>query len=566
VIPSPDGSLFLYVGPAVGGASGRGPNQLSAATQLWIRRRDRFEATPVPGTEGAWLAAFSPDGRWIAFEQDGHIRKAAVDGLTATDVADSAATIVPGIAWLEDHTIVYASGGRTLRRVSEAGGASAVVYRDSVGSVGVLAPLPGARGVLFTKWAGVRNADVWVLDLRSGAARLLIPHALMAQYLPGNRLLHVGLDRVASVAPFDPGSLRLTGEPVEVTDSVATAEYAVNNRTAYPLVAASASGTLVIRRGLAAAATRTYDLVWVDRSGATSPIDMGGPLDINPNAGDGGWALSPDGRRLAIGLNTAAGGNIWVKELPSGPLARITLGNNVSSFRPRWMPGARQVSFVAWIRGGALELHRVNADGTGGEAVLARDTDQINEGAVSPDGRWAVVRVRGGLGDADRAIVGFRTGDSTPVPLIETPGHDADALTFSPDGRWIAYESNETGRREVYVRPFPDTRAGKWQVSTDGGYGPLWARSGRELFFVDVQRRLTVVPFTPGPVPTFGARRVLFRLADDLYLGQNDYYTPYDISPDGQRFVMAQLHPVEAMPFIVVDNWLSELRGMLANR
>jgi serine/threonine-protein kinase len=292
---------------------------------------------------------------------------------------------------------------------------------------------------------------------------------------------------------------------------------------------------------------------------------MGGPLNIDPGGGNPGWALSPDGRRLAIGLATASGGDIWVKDLPNGPLSRVTF-DSVPELRPRWLAGGRAVSFVTF-HGSAGELHQVNADGTGGLQVLARHPDVVFEGQVSPDGQWIVARVRGGSGRVGRDIVGFHRGDSAAVPLIASEAFDENALALSPDGRWIAYESDETGRREVYVRPFPNTNDGKWQASTNGGFAPLWARSGRELFFVDAARQMTVMPFTPGPVPRLGERRVLFRMPDEMYLWENDYYTPWDISPDGRRFVMARRiqsqSSTAAAPLIVTENWFEELRRKL---
>jgi serine/threonine-protein kinase len=201
--------------------------------------------------------------------------------------------------------------------------------------------------------------------------------------------------------------------------------------------------------------------------------------------------------------------------------------------------------------------------------VLARNNGGIFEGEVSGDGRWIVVRTRGGTGRAGRDIIGFRHGDTTAVPLVASPAFDESAIALSPDGRWIAYESDETGRREVYVRPFPTTSGGKWQASANGGMAPLWARNGRELFFVDAGRQMTVVPVAGGSEPHFGQRRPLFRLSEDVYLDENTYYTPFDISPDGQRFIMARRASSaggEVAPLIVVENWFTELRQTLGRR
>jgi eukaryotic-like serine/threonine-protein kinase len=554
VVPSPDGSKLLYAGPVPGQPE-------ETEWQLWLKSRDRYDASPVSGTLRVWNASFSPDGKWIAFVQGTRLMKVAVSGGSPVTLADSASSVQPGIAWLDDGTIVYVQvGALGLRRVSEAGGTATVVLR-SPRTVYEPSQLPGSRATLYGVCAdvGCNQSNVMALDLRSGATHLLVNGAVMALYLPDGDLLYVRGDGAAFVVPFDLGSLRLRGSPVSVLDSVAA-------YPGYPLLAVSRSGTLVVRRGAGVGTTGQYEMAWVDLAGRAAPIDLGGPLHIDPGGGNPGWALSPDGRRLAIGLLTEAGGDVWVKQLPVGPLSRVTF-DSAPDLRPRWLPGGRALSFVA-IRNNRYELHQVNADGTGGESVLARNPDDIYEGAVSPDGQWIVARIRGGLGHQGRDIVGYHRGDTAAVPLIASPAFDENAFRLSADGRWIAYESDETGRREVYVRPFPNTNAGKWQASTDGGYAPLWAPNGRELFFVDAQRRMTEVPFTPGAQPRFGARKVLFALSSDFYLWENDYYTPFDISADGKRFIMARRirAGAEESPLIVVENWFTELKQRLAGK
>jgi Tol biopolymer transport system component len=556
--PSPDGSSILYVGPVPG-------QRAETIYQLWLKRRDSYEATPVPGTVGAWNATFSPDGRWIAFVQDAHVLKVAVSGGSPVTLADSAAPRQPGIAWLDDGTIVYVElGGHALRRVSENGGRASVVTRGDT-LVAEPSPLPGGRGVLFAQCrdGGCSAVDVRALDFRTGQSRVLLTGAEQPEYLPTGHVLYVRQgDGSAFVVPFDLGSLSVRGQPVSVLDSVSVAP-------GYALIAVSQGGTMVVRRGgaVGGAGAGRYELVWMDRAGAVQPIDMNGPVQVDPGSNNAGWSLSPDGRRLAIGLVTPAGEDIWVKQLPDGPVSRVTF-DSAQDFRPRWLRDGRHLTYVS-VRVAAVELHEINADGTGGDTVIARNPDGLFEGAISPDGQWIVARIRGGLGHQGRDIIGYRRGDTTAVLLVASAAFDENAFRLSPDGRWIAYESDETGRREVYVRPFPNTGGGKWQASTDGGYAPLWAPSGRELFFVDAQRRMTVVPFTPGPEPRFGERRVLFALTPETYLAENDYYTPYHISPEGRRFVMARRIDADrtaAEPLIVVDNWFTELSQRLRHR
>jgi Tol biopolymer transport system component len=192
--------------------------------------------------------------------------------------------------------------------------------------------------------------------------------------------------------------------------------------------------------------------------------------------------MSPDGKRLAVKILSDAGDDIWITELDQGPLSRLTF-HGERELRPGWTPDGRSVTFVS-DRAGQQDVYVKRADGTG-PAELLLDLDvPIWEASWSPDGTWLIVRV-GGAAEAQRDILGIRPGtDSVPVQLAATEFQET-APTLSPDGRWLAYASDETGQQEVYVRPFPETEGGKWQVSTDGGRSPLWAHSGRELFYLN---------------------------------------------------------------------------------
>jgi len=280
-----------------------------------------------------------------------------------------------------------------------------------------------------------------------------------------------------------------------------------------------------------------------------------------------GWALSPDGTRLAIGLATDAGDDIWVKQLPHGTVSRVSY-DSAAEYRPRWMPNGRDVMFASNRRGeGAGGLYRRAANGTGADSLILRADGGVFEGAWSPDERWLVYRTGGTIGQVGgRDIVGIRPGvDTAPVPVIATQ-YDEEAIAISPDGRWLAYESNETGRTEVFVRSFPNTEVGKWQVSNGGGVAPLWAKNGRELFYVNASRDMMAVAVGTGTDPQLGQGRVLFHLRDEWYLGSQEFYTPYDVAPDG-RFLMARgivaISNTRA-PLIVVDNWFDELRTRVA--
>ncbi len=546
---SPDGSNLVYIGPPTGGG------------QLWVKARNRYDAMPLAGTSNPFDFTISPDGQWIAFVQGSRLRKLPVAGGSAITLADSVNPVWPGLAWLDDHSIVYSDlGTAALRRVSDAGGPSRVVWRsDSAGGI-MATPLPGGRGVLFVRCSGGScrlQQDLWVLDLRSGSARRLLSGVTAGWYISTGQLVWVRPDGAMFAAPFSLRSLALRGSPVPVLDSVV-----VLNGVA-PLAAISANGTLIVRQGPPRSAA-TFQMVWVDRTGRETPIDTTWTFRMTFYGANAGWALSPDGSRVAIGLSTDAGDDIWVKQLPRGPLSRVTF-DSTSEFRPRWTPDGRYVTYGS-NRAPISDLYETLADGTGAERLLLHLPVAIGifEGLFTRDGRWLVVRTGGVLGQVGgRDIWAIRPGiDSVPVPIVSTPAFDEAAIALSPDGRWLAYECNETGRVEVYVRPFPNAAAGKWQVSTDGGVAPLWARSGRELFFVNADREMVAVPVPAGSSFRPGAPRVLFRLRNELYLAEHENYTPYDVAADG-RFLMARRAQEAAAaerPLIIVENWFEELK------
>jgi hypothetical protein len=386
----------------------------------------------------------------------------------------------------------------------------------------------------------------------------VVPGAIEGWYLPTGDLLYVRRDGAAFAAPFSLHSLKTTGPAVPVLDSVLV----INGN--YPLLAVSRSGTLVLRRGSPLSLSQQFQAVWVDRKGVESPVDPDWTFRMPQFGGNYGWALSPDGRRLAIGLNTDAGDDIWVKQLPHGPLSRVSY-DSASEYRPRWMPDGR-VMFGSNRPGeGTGGLYARRADGTGSDSLILRAASGVFEGQWSPDGRWLLFRTGGTINQAGgRDIVGIRPGvDSVPVPVVVTP-YDEEAIAISPNGRWLAYESNETGQTEIFLRPFPNTQSGKRQISNGGGVAPLWSRDGRELYYMSAGRDMMTVSMGAGPEPVIGAPQKLFHLDDQLYMTTTEFYTPYDVGADG-RFIMAKsITPPSSVesPLIVAENWFTELAGM----
>jgi serine/threonine-protein kinase len=546
--PAPDGSFLIYHGPGDGG------------NQLWIKRRDSYTATPISGTTGTATFALSPDGEWIALAGGGRLSKLPVRGGTAVPLVSDSVGGVFGVAWLEGGTIIYTlRGGAALMRVSAEGGAPSVAWRsDSLVSLSPIA-LPGGRGVTFLACPlGCPESQLWVLDLKSNQARLLLRGASTGVFVPegDGHLVYTSDAGGLFAVRFSLDRLELRGTPIPLGEQVALG---TDYSTVLGLFHISRSGTLTMSVGGRRLTGRTFEMVWVDRKGQQTPVDTSWKFQLTVLANNHGWALSPDGSRLAIGLATSSGDDIWVKPLPKGAPYRVTFDPR-ADMRPRWTADSRFISFVSVRQPGGLYLHR--ADGAGADSVLFEGA--IDEGMVTPDNRWLILR-QGSLGAVagGRNITGLRLGaDTAPVPVLVTE-FDEEAVALSPDGKWLAYQSDETGRTEVFVRPFPDTHAGKHQVSSGGGLAPLWSRDGKELFYLSRDNQMMAARLVPGGAIRFAEPAGLFRVPDGLLVPEAFYYTPWDVARDG-RFLMARLVDGDlggAGAFVVVENWIEEFKA-----
>ncbi|MDH4351541.1 MAG: hypothetical protein OEW56_10365, partial [Gemmatimonadota bacterium] len=539
---TPDGSAIIYADTTGG------------TPQLWVKERDQRDPAPVPGTTGVTGGVtISPDGAWIVFTSGPQLKKIPRRGGAAITLSDSAGALWKP-AWLDDGTIVFPGPGpATLYQVPSGGGVTERIL--SLGETGGdgfvrVAPVSGRRAVLIGGLqANFAVGNVWMLDLETREPRLLVPGASWAQYASTGHLVYALRDGSLLAAPLDLddwtlGTAVSLEEGLRVTAGVAEAELGMDGTLLYAL------GT-----GIVAPVTP----IWVDRSGNAEPVDPGFTLAGVPL--NGGMRLSPDGTRLAftaIGEAGAVSQDLFVKRLPSGPAARVTF-EGTSNRRPTWSRNGVDLLFIS-NRSGKDAVWSQRADGVGAATLLVGGDGAIFEALWSPDGQWLVYRTDDDAGVGRGDILAIRPGkDTTPVALVATNAEETGPA-ISHDGRWLAYAADETGRKEIYVRPFPNTEDGKWLVSTGGGTEPAWARSGRELFFRDGAGNLVAATFTvAGNTFEVQQRQVLF--GAQSYWG-NDDHRWYDVAPDDRRFIM--IDPgfgAGTADLVKVGNLHSVLRG-----
>jgi WD40 repeat protein len=349
-----------------------------------------------------------------------------------------------------------------------------------------------------------------------------------------------------------------------VVDSISMAANGVGRFTF------SESGTLLYWTGQQA--SDELELGWVTRDGAVTQVDPGWTFDPSSATGNRSWDLSPDGTRIAVKILTDQGPDIWIKELPDGPTSRFTFYEGEDRF-PKWTPDGEHLTLLS-TRGGNLDVWKKRADGVGEAESLLNHEVTLAEGIWSPDGEWLIVRTGGASGViGGRDILALRPGvDSVAEPLIATEFDEASPMV-SADGRWLAYQSNETGTREVFIRPFPEAGGRKVQVSDGGGRSPVWSHSGDELYYLtegggtEGPRDLMVARIRPGPPLAVTETRLLVSLPRGFYFGQNT--TSYDVTADDQRFLMARDPRMAEGPgrgeLIVVKNFPEEVKRRLVN-
>ena len=533
---SPDGRHLVY---RFGGTN-------TAGSPLMVRAIDRLDGQPIAGVTFAYAPFFSPDSQWIGFFENGELKKVPVDGGPAVTLTAVTGGVL-GASWGDDNSIVYATDDANtgLWRVSADGGQPARLTqpdaarretRHAFPSV-----LPGGGGVLFTI-LGTGEAEasqIAFVDVATGRRKTLVSGS-QAEYVdvprpagkPAGYLTFASAGAVRAV-PFDAVRLEMLGTPVPVVEGLMTKSRGAAN------YALSRAGTLLYTTGTADQTT-PRSLVWVDRKGHEEPIGA-------PPRAYGTPRLSPDGTRVATEVydkNT----DIWIWEFARQTLRRLTFepeGDGMSV----WTPDSRGIVYES---GRPPNLYRRAVDGTGTVERLVTSTSGQWSTAITPDGAYLA-----GFEFTDVIFVPLKRRALAPAADMRFRGGFAD---FSPNGRYVAYQSNESGRDEIYVRPFPRVDSGRWQISTAGGTRPVWARSGRELFYLDASNAMTSVAVSAaGSTFSAGKPATVF---ETKYV-QSNPSRHYDVSADGQRFLMIKDGPGNpgAMPasMVVVEHWFEEL-------
>jgi len=526
---SPDGTHLAYV--AVQGGT----------QQLYLRALDSLEATPIPGTEGAFYPFFSPDGQWLGFLANQNLKKVSINGGAAQTLAD--ATLSNGVSWGSQGTIAFSAATSSfIQQVPEAGGEPHPLTRLEPGEISHRWPefLPGGKAMLFAasassfRWSNSRLA---VLSISTGGRQNLIEGGTQPHYASSGHLVYAQGSTLMAV-PFDAQSLAVKGAAVPVVENVlqtpatGAAQYSI-----------SATGSLVYIPGGVQADQRK--LVWVSRNGAEQPVAAPARPYLFPR-------VSPDGRRVVVGI-TETETQLWLYDFSRETLTRFTFEGTVN-LNGNWTPDGKRIAFQS-TRDGLPTIYWQKADGSGGLERLTTGQSANVPMSWSPDGQLlAFIDVNP---STQRDIWTLRMSDRKVEPFLRTR-FDESVPRFSPDGHWLAYVSNESGRYEIYVQPYPGP-GGKWLISTEGGTEPAWNPNGREIFYRS-GGKMMAVDIATQPSFAAGKPRALF---EGRYERSPATSPNYDVSPDGQRFLMLKAGEQEAATptqINVVLNWFEELK------
>jgi serine/threonine-protein kinase len=534
---SPDGKKIVY----------------STPEGLYLRSVDELTSKPISGTDGfAVEPFFSPDGKWIGYfsYNDRKLKKISVNGGAPVTLCGIAGTGMGKASWGADDWIVYSAYPNEIMRIRADGGTPEALAKSPDM---LIAPqiLPDGKALMYaTHKAGGVDPRIMVKPLKSGEPKELLPGWLL-RYLPSGHIIHMPPDAGTLFAvPFDANKLELVGEPLPMVEGATSAAAAISN-----------SGTLVYRPITPTAAEPGVTLVWVNRVGKEEALGTPQNTYAFPK-------VSPDGTRVALSIGSFPDLDIWIWDIARKTLSKLTF-EKTRDMTPIWSPDSRRIAY--WADTAAASPNGIYwkaADGTGEaeKLISAPDGRQFHLFSWSSDRKALLMQDMVTWTNMDLCMLSME-GVHKKTALLQTQYSEAQPK-ISPDGRWIAYGSDETTgefqRSEIYVRPFPDVNKGKWQVSTGAGSCPLWSPDMRELFYLSADNSVMAVAVESKPTLSFGTPRMLFK---SPYLGLTmGSGHPWDIHPDGKRFLMmkppdsASKEKGPRPKMVIVTNWMEELK------
>jgi serine/threonine-protein kinase len=542
---SPDGKSVVYVALAA-----------SRPLGLWVRRLDQLDAAPLRGGENAVEPFISPDSEWVGFvdqSEPSSLKKVSILGGPVVPLAKAKDTVL-GVAWTHDHAIVMGVSGNGLHSVADSGGAvvplttldAAANESDHVWP----AEVPGTPVILFVTSSRslsiAGSAQLAAVDRASGrVVRFKLPGS-HPRFVAPDHMVYAAADGSLRAVTFDPKTMTISGNPVPVLEGVGIKTSGASNFDV------SRDGRLVYCAvGNSFTAART--IAWADRSGKETAIPA-------PARNYFYVRISPDNTHLSLDVRDEDQ-DIWTWDLKREAPTRLTDRPGAEQYG-LWTPTGDRIVFSS-AAGNVTDLYSIRPDGTGTVEQLtdmAKDKLTPFPNAITPDGKQVVFRAGSSLTQNDLFVVSM-TGDRIITKVLATE-HDELNATLSPDGKWMALQSDLSGHAEVYVRPFPNADAAQYPVSTAGGSKPLWAKSGTEIFYVSADNKIMSAPVSTAHGFVAGKPVVLFDGAPYFSggVGRN-----YDVTGDGKRFALVKNPPMDASrgsaPLIVVLNWAQELAG-----
>jgi serine/threonine-protein kinase len=539
---TPDGTHVVYIG--------------AGSATIVVRPLDQLDGQAFSDLGTTLHGPFvSPDGQWIGFFDGGQtLKKVAITG-------GAPVTLAPldgqprGASWGSDGTIIFATSNLTtgLQRVSATGDSYSVLTRpnSAKGEGDHLWPevLPGSNAVLFTlapTTGGLDQSQIAVLDLSTGVQTILVPGGSDAHYLPTGHLIYAAGGMLRAIR-FDLAQLTVIGTSVPVLSQMMTSTFGAAE------LAAATDGTLVYVPSGVPGREALRGLTWVDRQGHETAIAAPPRAYSYPR-------LSPDGTRIALYLNDQEQ-DIWLWDLERSILTRVTSDPGFDTY-PVWMPDGRRLVFSS-ERGGGRNLFMQEVTLASTAERLTKSGNRQHATSVSPDGGHLVFTETSPTTGEDVMELGLNAVHQV-APLVRTQFTERNG-EISPDGHWLAYEANDSGELQVYLRPYPEVASARWQVSTTGGTRPLWARNSQELFYLTPAGALMQVGVTHGTTwaPTSPTTLVV---AGRYFAGTAALSgRTYDVSPDGRRFLMikeAAVGTARADQMVLVQNWFEELNRL----